>query len=238
MVQIALCDDDIEDLNTLIGYLKQIYSLYRFEYVPYTSGTELIQAYKNNRRFHMIILDMCMKPINGIETAEAIRKYDQDVAILIVTNSSKFAIEGYKVQAVRYLLKPVQRTEFLSCVTTILERFKREDSVYFLFSTDQGLNKVRYSDIYFFESDVRDIHLHTKNEEYLFRGQIGKLVSSLPADRFIRVHKSFILNLAYVKSIGKESVLLDNGADIPLSKHRRRQVKSAFMDFLMEKMVS
>lgn len=113
MLYLALCDDSKDDLQEImmcLGELKK--ENYRMEIMPYLTGTALIEAYAKGRRFNLLVLDMYMEPINGIETARQIRKIDTTVPILIVTSTIEFALEGYAVNAYRYLLKPIDKKLF------------------------------------------------------------------------------------------------------------------------------
>lgn len=115
MFYLALCDDcknDLQEIMECLGALKK--ENYRMEIMPYLTGPELIREYEIGRRFNLLVLDMYMEPINGIETAKQIRKIDTTVPILIVTSTIEFALEGYSVNAYRYLLKPIDKKVFLN----------------------------------------------------------------------------------------------------------------------------
>lgn len=121
MFYIALCDDEWQAVEILTGYLSEIKrSGLQLESVPFLNGRELVHQYERGRKFDIIILDMLMKPLNGIETARLIRKYDSEVPILIVTGTVEYAMDGYQVNAYRYILKPVDKAYFLQEVRTIL----------------------------------------------------------------------------------------------------------------------
>ena len=100
MFYIALCDDEWQAVEILTGYLSEIKrSGLQLESVPFLNGRELVHQYERGRKFDIIILDMLMKPLNGIETARLIRKYDSEVPILIVTGTVEYAMDGYQVNA-------------------------------------------------------------------------------------------------------------------------------------------
>ena len=104
-----------------------------------------------------------MDSINGIETAKLIREYDSSVPILIVTSTIQFAMDGYRVNAYRYILKPVEKEGFLTEVRNILDQAGQTTQEYFTVSNESGITKIKMDDIYYFESDVRTINLHTKD---------------------------------------------------------------------------
>ena len=151
MFYIALCDDEWQAVEILTGYLSEIKrSGLQLESVPFLNGRELVHQYERGRKFDIIILDMLMKPLNGIETARLIRKYDSEVPILIVTGTVEYAMDGYQVNAYRYILKPVDKAYFLQEVRTILTSIARLQNKYFSFTNEKGLFKIKTTDIYRF----------------------------------------------------------------------------------------
>ena len=105
MYKVAICDDNPADLQLITDYLTEPEFHYPLELSSFHDGVELAQAYKKEGQYDLIILDMMMDRLNGIETALKIRKVDQNVAILIVTATVEYAIEGYKINAARYIVK-------------------------------------------------------------------------------------------------------------------------------------
>ena len=112
MYKVAICDDNPADLQLITDYLTEPEFHYPLELFSFHDGVELAHAYQKEGQFDLIILDMMMDRLNGIETALKIRKVDQNVAILIVTATVEYAIEGYKINAARYIVKPVSKPEF------------------------------------------------------------------------------------------------------------------------------
>lgn len=232
MFYIALCDDSKADLNILTGHLSELHTRYRFEETTYQSGPELVELYKSGRRFHLVVLDMMMQPLTGIETAQQIRRYDTDVPILIVTATPEYAIDGYKVGASRYILKPVERTGFLHEVCAILDRELAARGHYFSFSCESGIVKVELERILYFESALRTITLHTQDATYTFTGRIRELTEQLSEQDFVRVHKSFVVSLRAIHRIFKDTITLSDGSSVPLSKNKSREVHSLLLAYM------
>lgn len=233
MFYIALCDDnpiDIKEIMDCLGELKK--ENYRMEIIPYLSSPELIKEYEKGTRFNLIVLDMYMEPLNGIEAARILRKIDATVPIIIVTATLEFAIEGYSVNAYRYLLKPLDSKIFLKEVRHILEERNKIDSYYFSISNESGITKVKLDDILFFESDLKTIHLHTLTDKLSFRGTIAGLESKLSPLNFVRVHKSYIVNLKHVKNIFKGVITMENEHQVFVSKHRSKEVLELLMKYI------
>ena len=232
MFSVAVCDDNSYDLSTMTAYLSELRpSGINAEVTTYSSGAELAAAYKKGRRFHCIILDMLMTPLDGISTAKEIRKYDVHVPILIVTSTVQYALEGYQVDAWRYLVKPVDKQVFIKEIAGIYRELSLEKPNYFIVSNSSGVHQVRYTDIMYFESNMHMIRLRTLDSEHTFRGSISDIEQRMEPHRFLRVHKSFVVNLGRIKSIYKNSLLMQNGDEVPLSKHRSARLYEAMLDF-------
>ena len=157
MFYIALCDDEWQAVEILTGYLSEIKrSGLQLESVPFLNGRELVHQYERGRKFDIIIL---------------IRKYDSEVPILIVTGTVEYAMDGYQVNAYRYILKPVDKAYFLQEVRTILTSIARLQNKYFSFTNEKGLFKIKTTDIYYFESNMRTLSVCHLGEKQLLRGK-------------------------------------------------------------------
>lgn len=229
---VALCDDNKFDLQIITEQLQKLNQCdISMEILPLENGCQLVDLYKKGRRFDLLILDMCMKPLNGIETAKLIRGYDSAVPILIVTASMQFALEGYKVNACRYFLKPIEQEQFLTEIKDIFNSLNQPSRPYYIIHHDKGVTKVRFSDIYYFESNMRNITLHAKNERHQFTGKISKIADQLKPFDFIRVHKSFVVNPQHVANIHKGVITMENSAKIFVSKYRTKEVYDTIMNY-------
>lgn len=170
--------------------------------------------YKNGQRFDLIILDMCMDPINGIETAT-----------IILTSSIEYAVDGYKINAFRYLLKPINKENFLDLIQDTFFRLSRHNKQYFIFTNENGLNKIALKNIYYFESNVRTISIIAKEGRFSFTEKISEIEEQLESVGFVRTHKSYVVNLKYVSNIFREFITLENNREILLSKYKCKEVR-------------
>ncbi|MEG0853244.1 MAG: LytTR family DNA-binding domain-containing protein [Angelakisella sp.] len=238
MFYIALCDDEQQALDTLTGYMAELPSGYKYEAVTFKNGAELAELYQKGRRFHLVVLDMMMQPMDGIETAMRIRRYDTDVPILIVTATPEYAIDGYRVNASRYILKPVEKACFLEEVKAMLDRAGQNKGRYYSVSCNSGIIKLELDDICYFESDMRTITARmnrtTNNlcKSYSFTGHIKELEQQLAPQDFVRVHKSYIVNLRCIHRIFKDTITMSDGSSVPLSKNRSKEVHALLLRYM------
>ena len=232
MFRIVLCDDSPADLMVLRGHLEQLKEKRPVDIISYTDGLDLLKDYKQKGFCDILVLDMRMKTMGGIEVAKHIRRLDDEVPILIVTATVDYAVEGYKVGAFRYIVKPVESGDFLSAVEELLDRQQKKQASIFSFPSINGTTKLMTDHIYYLESDLRTIRVVAKEGTFTFTGTISSLEEQLRPDGFIRIHKSFLVNVSHIYNIFKDSVTMDNKEVLPMSKHKRREVNQEFLSYM------
>lgn len=236
MFYIAICDDEHDMVKEIAQNLSEVRSPdLPLESLPFFNGWDLVHEYEKQRKFDLIILDMLMKPINGIETAHLIRAYDSEVPIIIVTATPEYAMDGYKVNAYRYILKPLDKEYFQSTVKNVLAALSSKRSKYFSFANEKGLSKIKLADILYFESYMRTLSVcYKKDKRDSFTGKISDLEECLADGGFVRIHKSYLVNLEYVRNIFKDTVTLENGEELPLSRHKSKYLRERFLRYLKD----
>ena len=232
MFRIVLCDDSPADLMVLRGHLEQLKEKRPVDIISYTDGLDLLKDYKQKGFCDILVLDMRMETMGGIEVAKHIRQLDDEVPILIVTATVDYAVEGYKVGAFRYIVKPVESGDFLSAVEELLDRQQKKQASIFSFPSINGTTKLMTDHIYYLESDLRTIRVVAKEGTFTFTGTISSLEEQLRTDGFIRIHKSFLVNVSHIYNIFKDSVTMDNKEVLPMSKHKRREVNQEFLSYM------
>lgn len=233
MLNIAICDDNSTDLSTLVDLVKKIDNI-NFQIHMYLNPEECLKDIDSGIHFDVFLLDILMNEHNGIDIAREIRKTHSDTPIFFITATYEFALQGYEVRAMRYYLKPIEEEKFSADLINVLKQAEVKKNSYITISNTQGLFKIKTSDIYYVESMLRTIQIHTKSETYSMVGKISDLEERLKSNNIIRVHKSFLVNLAYVKNIFKDTITLDNGNEVLLSKHRSKDVHSQLLNYVRE----
>lgn len=237
MFRIAICDDSPADLQIISDYLEEFGKGTPLFVSSFSSGVELVAHYKSKHDYDLIILDMMMDRMSGIEAAKRIRLIDEDVVILIVTATIEYAIEGYTVNAARYIVKPVDKREFLKTLHNIFQVLEKRQEAVFTFPSKSGITRMSMEDIYYFESDIRMMKVVSRLGTYTFTGRISMIEEQTREHGFIRIHKSFIANMGHIHNIYKESVTMDNQDVLPLSKHKHKEVQQHFLDYVEGELV-
>lgn len=232
MFRIVLCDDSPADLTILCGYLEQLKKERPLEIASYRDGLDLLKDYKQKGFCDILVLDMRMETMSGIEVAKHIRAIDVETPILIVTATIDYAVEGYKVGAFRYIIKPVEQTDFLAAVKELLDRQLKKHASILSFPSISGTTKLMTDHIYYLESNLRTIRVVAMEGTFTFTGTISSLEEQLRPYGFIRSHKSFLINVSHIYNIFKDSVTMDNKDMLPISKHKHKEVHQEFLSYM------
>lgn len=231
-MRICLVDDD----STQLDYLKVIIEKWANKHNIntdinfYHSAEEMIFENNESYPFDMIVLDIQMGEINGIELAKRIRKTDRNVIIAFISGMADYVFEGYEVQAIRYILKPVKDEkvyELLDYVNT----HKSKENKFFILSVSGEKKKINYDDIIYFEAMGHYIVFHLENTEYDYKYNISDLCLDLAKSEFIRTHRSYVVNIKYIEKITRNECQLINNIKVPLSRNSYKSVNEKFINY-------
>lgn len=231
--RVAICDDDGESVRTLTEQVSEILKSKGvcFEISAFSSGEELL-AYIDGEAasFHLYLLDIFMKEINGVDTARAIRRTSESAAIIFTTASERYVFSGYEVQALQYLMKPVSLQALSAALTVDLKRLY--ENRYFVFKTGGMTQKVLYDDVEYLESTLKSVKLVAKQGAYEIYDQISSVENVLPRVSFCRCHRGFIINFRQVSKMNARFITTVSGNEIPIGKTYAAAVSSAFLNFI------
>lgn len=218
MLRVAICDDDEtfrKQAGKAVGDI--LFARGEFEIGYFQSGEEIKQAVREKRFVcQLLLLDIHMRPVSGIKTAEWLRKHKVDVDIIFITISKEHVYECYTYKAFAYILKPVS----MERLSTELNRYldELEESSEYLNITIRGCErKVAIDRILYFESDVRKIRIHLPEEVIAFYGKLDELEELLREQGFLRCHQSYLVNTRYIQSMKRNEITLEN-EKIPVSR--------------------
>lgn len=240
MLKICLCDDDINILNYYSNRVSELLSMnnYSFKIETFRNGESLIFDLDDNpNRFNIIIIDIVMKHINGIETIEILRKHGYNGIIIFLTSSKDFALDSFKVEPLSYILKNDDdrfNKIFLKAAIQIYENSNKN-----IIIASKSQNKVINVDtIVYIESLNKKIILHMINKKENIQCMLKDIGEKLEKNGFIRCHKSYIVNLNYVQTFNKSECKLQNGDIIPIGRKysqnfRNELLKSEFDNIVM-----
>jgi len=238
--RIAICEDEKaqrEYLSKLLD-LWQERSGRKAVVSLFTSAEQFMFETEGKYPYDLLLLDIQMGQMNGVELARKIREKDTEVVIIFLTGIKDYAIEGYEVGAVRYLLKPVKETEFFAILDKLCEVVTEQKEDYFLFQCGGVTNRVPFSEIFYAEAEGHYVRLRTggkgeqdSDKEWKWKENISARSEELEAKGFFLLRRGLYVNLAKVEQIGKTECVLESGEVLPVSKARYQALNEAFIAF-------
>jgi len=175
-----------------------------------------------------LFLDIEMEKMDGIALAREIRKHNRQMQIIFVTGYMEYIQEGYDVEALHYLLKPVSQEKIDSVLDRAVERLKTADAVLLVESGGEVL-RLPLKEIRFIESNRNYNIIHADND-YEVRGTLSELEAKLD-EAFVRVGRSYLVNLNYVRRIGKTELILNTGEKLPVPRGSYKKLNEAFIKY-------
>jgi len=236
-MKIALCDDELPELETLRrlveGYGKQRKLFLDVE--CFSSGTDLLACMAQTHCFDIIFLDVFMGDSNGVQIARKIREYDATCSIIFATNSRNHAIEGFGVRALQYLLKPLGPDTVALALDQAIEVQMVKNPKVVHIKSRQGDYRILVDDILYAESSARVITVHLQSQnDICFYERLDNFENQCQDIRFLRCHKSFLVNMDHVHSITNNCIILETGQEIAVSINIPR-AKEIFASFIVKK---
>ena len=233
MLSIAVCDNATIICDQMKDFLERYENENHInaEVCVFHSGESLYNALAVGNLFDLIFLDIEMYHISGIDIAKAIRENQNDLITQIVFISAKqeYAMELFETHPLNFLMKPLSYSGVSSCVDKAL-KMKKERGALFSYTVNGQLQRVPFSNVLYFESMNRKVRIVCFGQGDEFYGKISDVVRRCDRMNFVQVHKSYVVNLGYIKKVGTSFVEMFNGDVVPLSRERRADLTNAILD--------
>lgn len=234
-MRIAVCDDDEREISHIEKLIAE-YRKSREEAVDcryFTNSTDFLCGLKGGE-YDLVLLDVLMPGIDGIQTAQEIRETDRNVRIIFASASPEFAAESYRVGAYYYLLKPVDAASFFALLDGVREELAvRADQGFVLKSRDE-IVRIDFARLKYVEVINKTVYFHLSDgvvrEATATLADFEGMLSARP--EFLKTHRSYLVNLRYVQAVESNCVIMRDGSSLPVSRNRRGQVQDTYMRFL------
>ena len=227
--RIAICDDEAgqtEKLTAMVsGWADRTGHSVLVQ--KFASAEEFLFEYGGGNLFDILLLDVEMHSINGIALAKHIRLTDRRAEIIFVTSHAEFIGEGYEVDALHYLLKPVKKEKLSEVLDRAIQRLSAVPASVII-QCGGELVKLAEDDILYVEALLHYIQIHTVNGEYKIKENISSFEDKL-SDMFFRIHRSYLVSLRHILRISRNGVILEGNICLPLSRGQYDAVNRAFI---------
>ncbi|MBQ7182567.1 MAG: response regulator transcription factor [Clostridia bacterium] len=230
MLLIAIVDDDPKDASLLKGFVEGYCARNQIAAMThhFTGGLALIRAPET---YDIIFLDIQMGRLDGLETARLLRKINRDSILVFVTNMAQFAIKGYEVDALDFILKPATGDAIDYVMDKAMRRLDSGAGAAFSLKTADGTISLPANDITYVEVFDHNLVYHTTRGDYTVRGRLSDLTGKLDPERFVMCNRSFIVNLRHVSNVTADHLLI-GAIRISVSKSHRKELLTRFSSFL------
>ncbi len=230
MLLVAIVDDDPKDSGLL---RSQVEAYFKKNNIPavinvFRDGLDFIRGTDHH---DIVFMDIRMEKLDGLEAARLMRKINKDACLIFVTNMAQFAIKGYMVDALDFIVKPASMTSITYVLDKAMKRLGDSNNAAFSLKTSEGTVTINSNDIQYVEVFDHYLIYHTTKGEYNVRGKISNVIEKLDQQRFVLCNRSFVVNLRYVSNITVDTLTIGD-TQISISKSRRRELMQRFSSFL------
>lgn len=231
MIRVAIVEDEAAVRDQLMGYVQRYMRQYdaQIEVTMFTDGVEILEEYRPV--YDIIFLDVEMQHLDGMETASRIRALDSDVLLIFITNMAQYAIKGYAVGALDYVLKPVPYFAFSQQLQKAAGQLARRARRYLAVPVDGGMRRLDEASVYYIESEGHRIHFYTEDGDFSAPGALKAWEEKLEPHGFARCNSGYLVNLAHVSSVQMNTVQV-GPHQLQVSRPRRKAFLEALADYI------
>ena len=231
-MRIAICDDEEKFRVQEKNLIDRVSASMDIVVDTYAEGKKLLERF-DTLPYNLVFLDIEMPGMDGITLAREIRKRSTETQIVFLTGHVEYAIEGYEVNALRYLTKPVQEEKVKEVLRYVLDASVSGKQ---LILREEGEDLIlKYADIYYMEAQNQYVMIYSEDGEHLIRASIGDFEEQLKSDGFYRIHRGYLVSLSKVKKLVKGEVIMQYGAkeiSLPVSRSNIKPLKEALYAYV------
>ena len=233
MIRIAIVEDDRHDREALKKCLNRYEkeNQVKFSVTEFQDGEDIVTDYTAS--YDLIILDIEMAFLNGMKAAEKIRELDTNVIIIFITNMPQYAIQGYKVNALDYILKPISYFSFSESMVRALAKVKTPEKEYITIVLKGGKKKLDVARICYVEVQDHVLIYHTLDGDFETKGTMRDTDNQFDPKKYFRCNRCYLVNLEFVETYQGSDIMV-NGDTIQVSRSRRKPFLDALNEYMNE----
>lgn len=228
-MRIAVCDDEKRFITDFISIMDKLYNSLDIVTEEFSQGDELLRSFRSCP-YDIVFLDIEMPKMDGITLAKKLRELSGEVCIVFLTGHVEYAIQGYEVNALRYLTKPADEDKVREVIDYVLSRQANARQLWL--KTSDGDVKLRLSDVLFIESQNQNVAVNTSEDTYVVRGNISDYEERLSPEGFFRIHRGYLVSLSKVAKLSGKEVIMEDGTSLPVSRTKEAKLKEALFSFV------
>lgn len=237
IMRIGIVDDEATQQRLIEKYIRE---WGKGKGIPldilcFDNSESFLFYWEEDKCYDLLVLDIEMGQISGLELAKKLRQEDEELPIMFVTGYDEYMSCGYDVAAMHYLIKPLDKTKFFKVLDRLSKERKPEEKLFL--DTTEGNLCLSADRIWYVEAAAHQSVIYTEDGEYTMRECLGIFETMVEGQTdFVKCHRSYVVNLRHVASVLKTDVMLDDGRKIPLSRNAAKRVNERFIKYYRDKM--
>lgn len=231
MIHVAIVEDEKISANILQKYIQRYIENSKID-IKFKHFENAESFLGDSQPYDLVFMDIELPGLNGMDAAFKLRKINSHIIIIFVTNTAQFAVSGYSVNALDYIVKPMQYSKFSQKMGKVLDIMDSSQNVEIVVSQPTGLVFLYSSEIQYIEVDGHKIQYHTKNKIVTGYGTLSNLEEKLKTVNFMRCKSCYLLNPKYIQTVNGLNVIMRNGDRLKISQPKRKRFMSELSDWL------
>lgn len=228
-MRIAVCDDEKHFITDFTQIMDKLYNSLDIVTEEFSQGEELLRSFRSCP-YDIVFLDIEMPKMDGITLARKLRELSDEVCIVFLTGHVEYAIQGYEVNALRYLTKPANEEKVREVIDYVLD--KQASAKQLWLKTSEGDVRLKLADVLFIEAQNQNVAVNTSADTYVVRGNISDYEERLSPEGFFRIHRGYLISLSKVMKLSGKEVIMEDGTSLPVSRTKESKLKEALFSFV------
>lgn len=234
MLHISICDDELTQQALLTDWVKEWGALEKTELSVncFDTADQFLFQWEEKRNTDILLLDIEMPGMDGMQLARKIREEGENLQIIFVTGMSEYVYEGYDVNAVSFLIKPVKKERLHDCLTKAVKQMGLEEPMLVVQSLGE-VSKIRIRDISYLESEAHDTVIYLGSTSVRSKEGIHRLEVEIgkKSNAFFKLHRSYLVSLPHIQKITKKDVWMDTGDILPIARGKWEGLNQAYLSY-------
>lgn len=235
MRTVVICDDDSAVLKELKAYVEQC-AVEPVQVKTFTRPDKAEEYIQARVKVDVLLLDIVLENEDGILMAKKIQRSRPDIRIIFITGYLEQAKRIFHAGPAYFLVKPIRPEHLKQVLENVIQKIREDENSFLTLQTKTGIEKINIRDIYYVESRIRVLSIHTRTDRETVYMKMDDFINQLP-DTFLRVHKSFLVNMDKICHFSSEGVVLENDERIPISRARYKEAKVRFLGYCGEELM-
>ena len=222
MIRVAIVEDNEQEKDELVRQLNAYQTDKDFAMDFFSDGFAFLDSKKLN--YDIVFMDIMMPGINGMEASRQLREIDPEALLIFITSLAQYAVEGYEVDALDFIVKPIDETKFRRVLDRAIERLsqKKKRQEIILRIQSSIFVRIAVDDLIYIKAEEHMLTYVTIKEHYEVWNSLTSAYSALPSKQFFRLSRSVVINLTFVKGLSKDNVVMKDGTVFPLPRGGKR----------------